>query len=235
MNRKTDTEKRREELLEAASDLFLEKGYRDTSVNSIVESIEVSKGTFYYYFDSKEEVLDGLVEKIAEPIYQKIDEIIAKDSLNAIEKLNRIFSASRRAKLDNKEDLRKIFHLMYRPENLRLRDKIQKQTVERSAPKVAKVLKQGIEEGRLDNDFPEEASRLIFRMGTDLQEDLAGAILSEETKIDGEEYLRKYRAYENAIERVIGASEGSIELLKEEDIKQFLSYLNRGDSEENSG
>jgi len=235
MNKRIETESRKDELLEAASDLFLEKGYRDASVNSIVESIEVSKGTFYYYFDSKEDVLDGLVEKIGEPIYQKIDEIIAKDSLNVIVKLNRIVSASRRAKLDNKEDLRKIFHLMYRPENLRLRDKIQKQTVERSAPKVATVLKQGIEEGRLDNDFPEEASRLIFRMGTDLQEDMAGALLSEETKIEGEEYLQKYRAYENAIARVIGAPEGSIELLKREDLKQFLSYLDRGDSKESTG
>ena len=234
MNKRTDTETRKDELLEAASDLFLEKGYRDTSVNSIVESIGVSKGTFYYYFDSKEDVLDGLVEKFGEPIYQKIDEIIAKDSLNAIEKLNGIFSASRRTKLDNKEDLRKIFHLMYRPENLRLRDKIQKQTVERSAPKVNKVLKQGIEEGTLDTAFPEEASRLIFRMGTDLQEDMAAALLSQETEIDGEEYLRKYRAYENAIERVIGAPEGSIELLGEKDLKKFLSYLDPGDSGKDS-
>lgn len=234
MNRRTDTETRKDQLLEAASDLFLENGYRDTSVNSIVESVGVSKGTFYYYFDSKEDVLDGLVEKFGEPIYRKIDEIIAKDSLDAVEKLNRIFSASRRTKLDNKEDLRKIFHLMYRPENLRLRDKIQKQTVERAAPKVAKVLEQGIEEGKLDTTFPEEASRLIFRMGTDLQEDMAGALLDRETEIDGEEYLRKYRAYENAIERVIGAPEGSIELLGEGDLKKFLSYLDKGASGENS-
>ncbi len=234
MNRRTDTETRKDQLLEAASDLFLEKGYRDTSVNSIVESVGVSKGTFYYYFDSKEDVLDGLVEKFGEPIYRKIDEIIAKDSLDAVEKLNRIFSASRRTKLDNKEDLRKIFHLMYRPENLRLRDKIQKQTVERAAPKVAKVLEQGIEEGKLDTTFPEEASRLIFRMGTDLQEDMAGALLDREIEIDREEYLRKYRAYENAIERVIGAPEGSIELLGEGDLKKFLSYLDKGASGENS-
>lgn len=234
MSRGLDSETRKGELLEAASDLFLENGYRETSVNSIVESIGVSKGTFYYYFDSKEDVLDGLVKKFGEPIYQEIDEIIAKDSLSAIEKLNRIFSASRRTKLDNKEDLRKIFHLMYRPENLRLRDKIQKQTVERSAPKVAKVLSQGVDEGTLDNPFPEEASRLIFLIGTDLQEDMAEALLSEKNEVDREEYLRKYRAYENAIERVIGATEGSIELLGEEDLKKFLSYLDRRDSGENA-
>lgn len=111
MNRRLDPETRRDELLEAASDLFLENGYRDTSVNSIVESIGVSKGTFYYYFDSKEDVLEELGEKLSGPIYRKIDEITEKDSLNAIEKPNRIFSTSRRLKLNNKEELRKIFHL----------------------------------------------------------------------------------------------------------------------------
>ncbi|MBS3737331.1 TetR/AcrR family transcriptional regulator, partial [Candidatus Bipolaricaulota bacterium] len=61
MNRRKDPKTRKDELLEAAGELFLEEGYEDTSVNSIVESIGVSKGTFYYYFDSKQDVVDGLV------------------------------------------------------------------------------------------------------------------------------------------------------------------------------
>lgn len=230
MNRSMDTKTKKDELLEAASDLFLKNGYRETSVNSIVESIGASKGTFYYYFDSKEDALDGLVEKFSEPIYRKIDEIIGKDSLNAIEKLNQIFSASRRTKLDNKEDLRKIFHLMYRPENLRLLDKIQKQTVERSAPKVAKVLEQGIEEGTFDTEFPGEASRLILHMGINLQEDMSEVLLDEETEIEAKKFVSKYSAYEDAIERVIGAPEGSIELIEETELERFLSYLQRGNS-----
>lgn len=234
MNRSRDTETRRDELLRAAGDLFLENGYRETSVNSIVESIGASKGTFYYYFDSKEDVLDGLVEEVSEPIYEKIDEIIEKNSLNAIEKLNRIFSTSSRLKLNNKEDLRKIFHLMYRPENLRLRDKIQKQSVERSAPKVAKVLKQGMEEGTFDTELPDEASRLILHMGTKLQEEISELLVDDEAKIEAKKFTSKYRAYENAIERVLGAPEGSIELMEEADLERFLTYFACGNSVEDS-
>jgi len=225
MNRRIDPETRKDELLEAASDLFLKNGYRDTSVNSIVESIGVSKGTFYYYFDSKEDVLDGLVDKLGDPIYERIDEIVASNSLTAIEKLNEVFAASRQTKLSNKEDLRRIFHLLYRPENLRLRDKIQTRTVERSAPKILRVVKQGITEGTLDTSFPEETSRLIFRMGRDLQEETADVLLDADAEIDGDKFARKYEAYENAIERVIGAPEGSIELLGETDLNAFLAYL----------
>lgn len=230
MKKERDTKTRKDELLRAAGELFLENGYADTSVNSIVESIGVSKGTFYYYFNSKQDVIDGLVEKISEPIYQKIDEIIAEDELSAVEKLNKIFVATTQMKLANKEQVREIFSLVYKPENLQLRDKIQNRTVEKSAKKTTKIIKQGVEEGILNTPFPEEVSRLIFWMGTELGGDMATTLLDPKTDADAEKYLRNYRAYENAIERVLGAPDGSIDFLDENDLEKLLSYLNKRDS-----
>ncbi|MFP4589363.1 MAG: TetR/AcrR family transcriptional regulator [Candidatus Acetothermia bacterium] len=229
MHGKKTAETREEELLKAAGELFLQKGYEDTSVNSIVKSIGVSKGTFYYYFDSKEDLVDDLVEKISEPIYRKIDAIISDDSFSAVEKLNRIFTESTQIKLANKEQVRRIFSLVYKPENLQLRNKIQNRTVEKSAKKTVKIIKQGVEEGILNTQFPEEVSRLIFWMGMDLGEEMATRLLDPEAEAVTEKYIREYRAYENAIERVLGAPEGSIDFLDEEDLTEFLSYLNRSD------
>jgi len=233
MNRRLDPETRRDQLLEAAGELFLKNGYKDTSVNSIVESIGVSKGTFYYYFDSKEGVLDGLVEKLGEPIYEEIDEIVSRDSSTAIEKLNDIFAASRRIKLDKIDEVLRITRLMYRPENLRLLDRIESATIDVAAPKIARVVKQGVEEGVLDTRFPEEASRLIFSMGADLNEETGKMLLGVEAEVDGDELARKYNAYENAIERILGAPDGSIVVLEEEDLNKFVSHLNRMKVEEN--
>ncbi len=233
MNRRLDPETRRDQLLEAAGELFLKNGYRNTSVNSIVESIGVSKGTFYYYFDSKEDVLDGLVEKLSEPIYEEIDEIASRDSSTAIEKLNDIFAVSRRIKLDKIDEVLRITRLMYRPENLRLLDRIESATIDVAAPKIARVVKQGVEEGVLDTRFPEEASRLIFSMGADLNEETGKKLLDVEAEVDGDELARKYNAYEKAIERILGAPDGSIVVLEEEDLNKFVSYLNRMEVEEN--
>lgn len=227
MSRMKDTETRKGELLEAAGELFQQKGYRDTSVNSIVESVGVSKGTFYYYFDSKEDVVDALVEKISEPVYEKIDEIIADKTLTAIEKLNEIFAISMQMELDNNEIVRNIFYMIYKPENLRLRDKIQKESVEKTAPKMTKVVKQGVEDGTLDNPFPEEVSRLILWMGIELEEEMADELLDREAEPDVKNILAGFRAYVNSIERILGAPEGSIELIEEEELKELLSFLNR--------
>jgi len=55
-------EERKQELIDTAERLFLEKGYEQTTVADIVREIEVAQGTFYYYFSSKEEILEAIIE-----------------------------------------------------------------------------------------------------------------------------------------------------------------------------
>lgn len=47
-----------------ARKLFVEKGYDQTSINDILKIIEIAKGTFYYYFTSKEELLEEIIMQI---------------------------------------------------------------------------------------------------------------------------------------------------------------------------
>ncbi len=56
-------ELRREELLDAAQRLFLDKGIGATSIDDIASAAEVAKGTFYLYFSSKEVLLHELQER----------------------------------------------------------------------------------------------------------------------------------------------------------------------------
>ena len=53
-----DSEERRNEFVEAAEKLFREHGIVDTTINSIVKEMNVAKGLFYYYFKSKDDVID---------------------------------------------------------------------------------------------------------------------------------------------------------------------------------
>ena len=53
---------RKIEILNAALELFLRKGFEETSVHDIVNKIGVAQGTFYYYFKSKEDVVDSIIE-----------------------------------------------------------------------------------------------------------------------------------------------------------------------------
>lgn len=64
---------RREELMDAAQRLFLEKSFTATSVAEIVEAADVAKGTFYLYFQTKDDVLAALRVRFIERFCEKID------------------------------------------------------------------------------------------------------------------------------------------------------------------
>lgn len=83
-------EERRNEIIETAGKLFEEKGYEQTQVQDIVNEIGVAKGLFYYYFKSKDEVMEELADRYADAIIDAVNNLIDKD-ISTFDKINRIF------------------------------------------------------------------------------------------------------------------------------------------------
>jgi AcrR family transcriptional regulator len=73
---------RREELMDAARDLFLEKGFAATSVDEIVRVADVAKGTFYVYFKTKDEVLEALKVRFIETFCRRVEEAVEKRAMD---------------------------------------------------------------------------------------------------------------------------------------------------------
>jgi len=63
VRRRLAPEQRREEVLEIAAEVFAEKGYRAANVSDIVERAGIGRGTFYLYFESKQDVFLELIER----------------------------------------------------------------------------------------------------------------------------------------------------------------------------
>ena len=83
-------EESRNEIIETAGKLFEEKGYEQTQVQDIVNEIGVAKGLFYYYFKSKDEVMEELADRYADAIIDAVNKLIDKD-IATFDKINRIF------------------------------------------------------------------------------------------------------------------------------------------------
>lgn len=64
-------EMKKKNLLRAAQTLFLEKGVAKTSVSEIAEQAQVAKGTFYLYFEDKEDLLEQLLYQISYDIIRQ--------------------------------------------------------------------------------------------------------------------------------------------------------------------
>jgi AcrR family transcriptional regulator len=94
-------EVRKKEFLDTAQELFFSRGYEQTSVETIIKKIGLSKGSFYYYFKSKEDLLDQLTIRVSERILREIQKVTQKKDLNATEKLNQAYQVVGNIKLKN--------------------------------------------------------------------------------------------------------------------------------------
>jgi AcrR family transcriptional regulator len=83
---------KRNELIQIALGLYLEKGYEATPISEILKAAGISKGTLYHYFTSKEEILDAVIEFIVESMSGGYQAILNSSDLSAMEKLRLVLS-----------------------------------------------------------------------------------------------------------------------------------------------
>lgn len=81
---------KRDELIDAALKLFLERGYTDTSVRMILDEVGGEIGMFYHYFPSKQDIFIVAVKRFLSRFEKGFSEITEDDSLSNVEKLDRI-------------------------------------------------------------------------------------------------------------------------------------------------
>lgn len=72
-SRTKPAEVRLEELMASAQNLFLAKGVQATTISEIVEDAQVAKGTFYHYFESKNEMLAALAKRYTERFLEQLE------------------------------------------------------------------------------------------------------------------------------------------------------------------
>ncbi|MCO5730571.1 TetR/AcrR family transcriptional regulator [Rhizobium sp. SSA_523] len=114
--RTKSAEIRREELMDAAQALFLEKGFAATNVSEIVEGADVAKGTFYLYFKTKEDVLTALQIRFVESFCEKIDGAMAQHHDDWPSRLDAFVAVCLDAYLDSMPVHDLVFH-QHRPAN----------------------------------------------------------------------------------------------------------------------
>ena len=151
-------EVRRAELLNAANQLFQSKGYATTTVEEIAQAVGVAKGTFYYYFKSKEAILTALVDQLIQKMLIGSQQIADQPNLNAIEKIVEI--AKLQGKMMEKEEF--VVIQMHLPENQALNDKVNVEVVLLFSPIWASVVAQGNREGVFQVEDPLSTCQFIL-------------------------------------------------------------------------
>ncbi len=84
-------DKRKNEIFDCAAGLFYTEGYDKTSIQQIIDSLGIAKGTFYHYFSSKFDLLNQLTLRETDEMVNSINLIVADEKINAVEKNQFLF------------------------------------------------------------------------------------------------------------------------------------------------
>ncbi len=218
-----DPDVRRSEILDVAQRLFYQKGYEQTSIQDIITEIDIAKGTFYHYFNSKLDLLDAMIERMIEQTLQSLEPLVADGQLSALEKFERFFSDLADWKGENKAFFLDLMNIWYKDENAILRHKVNTASVEKTIPLLAQIIGQGMAEGTFASESPADIAEIVLQIGQALSETLAKIILNEARNDDTLAIIeRKTKVYNYAIERTLNAPVGSIKLLNLDQIKPWL-------------
>lgn len=203
MSKKNVTE-RRQEIMETALKLFINKGYEKTTTNDILNALNLSRGGLYHHFSSKEDILDNAINTLFVAEIDKVKPMIESDSISATEKLKYLieFVPPAQPIID---DVKSIIQANDNPTMIAHLLKIKLEVV---TPLFINIIEQGIREGIFECNYPNEVSKISVILST---------ILFTNTMVQMtlEEFQRMVIVFQNLVEAIVGAKPGTFDFMKQ--------------------
>ncbi len=204
---------RRDAFLDVAQRLVQAKGYEAMSIQDVLDELEASKGAFYHYFDSKQALLEAVVERFADVAIAELAPVLNDPKLPALRKLERFFAGIARRKAEQKELMLAIIEIWNSDGNAIVREKLRRLTVSRMVPLLSAVIKQGIDEGVFQVASPDETATVFVSLMLGFQELANDYFIARQAgTITFAVVQRSVASFTEAFERILGIPKGSLTL-----------------------
>jgi len=156
------SELRRKEIFDAAARMFYEKGYEATSIQDVAEAVGILKGSLYYYINSKEDLLFGVIQDVHEQGLRNLKVIMAVEG-DALMKLRAFIQIHVVSNMQNLVKIGAFFHDFRSLSEERRRYIIAERDTYDQA--LRELIVKGQEEGVIPDDIdPKTASLAILGM-----------------------------------------------------------------------
>ena len=195
-----EAEERKEEILDAAEKLFAAKGFDNTSTGDILDAVGIARGTLYYHFKSKEDILDGVIQRMTDKLIGVAAGIVRQKELPVLERLTKaIISLNVETKLGHE-----IMEQVHRPQNALMHQKMQATLLAGILPVLTELIEEGIRQGIFHTRYPESVVEMTILYANTAFDELNAAGLNPAQR------ERKIAGFIYNLERLMGMAEGSL-------------------------
>ncbi|WP_289976909.1 TetR/AcrR family transcriptional regulator [Lactobacillus sp. UCMA15818] len=148
----------KKQVLDESEKFFVVKGFNKTTIQDILNSVGIAKGTFYYYFKSKDDVLNCIIDRRLDICVNKMKTIMHDKKLTPQEKLywgintQKIF-------FQTEGKIKDQLHLV---ENAQFHQRSFVQSVKKLTPILTKIIQEGIDDSSFSTPFPQSTAELLL-------------------------------------------------------------------------
>ena len=208
---------KKEQILDVSLSLFLEKGYDNTSISDILSNLNIARGTLYYHLESKEAIMDEIIERSIKSVIEEAKGIVFREGLPVHEKMFTLFSSTSMRRLSGRE---LMIDYLNQPQNALLHEKINRSFIQKIVPILGDIIKEGVEEGTFINAYPYESAEMILVI-------IIGFMDVYYEKMDENDIKHRTESLLYNMERMPGVKEGSFAMFK-----SLSLYEERGETDE---
>jgi AcrR family transcriptional regulator len=205
---------RRDAFLDAAQGLLQSRGYERFSLQDILDATAASKGAFYHYFDSKDALVDAVVDRMASQAEVRAEAILADPHLTAPQKLEAVFGGVAQFKAERKDLVLGIMRVWLSEGNAIIREKLKRLAAQRQQRWLERIVRQGIAEGCFTSRSPDYVARVLVAllqgMGDQAMELWIGR---QDGTVTYQEVKLTFDAYQEAFERIVGVPPGTLKFI----------------------
>jgi AcrR family transcriptional regulator len=155
---KAAAKKRRQDLITVAAQLFLKQGYENTTINQIINNLNLAKGTYYYHFQSKEDILIAVSDKLISDTQKKLVAIHKQNEKDVLWRIREILSIFH----DDFYQNRTIWKLVYHDNNIAMHKQVSKIGARRFTPLITDVLQEGMGENLVHVPHARETAQVLI-------------------------------------------------------------------------
>jgi AcrR family transcriptional regulator len=214
---------KREAFVDAALRLMQTKGYEQMSIQDLLDLLDASRGAFYHYFDSKQALLEAMVERIADQALAALSALVDDPKLPAIPKLERFFGGIGQWKTERKALMLEFIKVWFSDDNAVVREKVRRTTVVRVAPVLAKIVAQGVAEEVFAVESPSDGAEILMALMSGFQDRVTEMFLArQDNSISYETVERVMAGFTQAFARILGAPAGSIRIVDDTVMREWF-------------
>ena len=187
---------KKEFILDTAEKMFVEQGFDQTSIAQILDATQIAKGTLYYYFTSKEEIMDAIIERWIERSFEQVRIWVEQKQLPILERLMGAL-----ASLNMQKDGQELLDHLHAPQNALLHEKTNQILLSKVPEILYPLFQEGFQTGEMQTTYPYETIEMMLTYSLQI-------FNSSFQTLDQAEKNHKIQAFTYLLEKIFQTKEG---------------------------